>query len=91
MKGQSSIDRRLARIEGQVGGLRRMLREGTYCMEVLTQIAAVRSALNQVGAEIASDHVEHCLMGERTFEEREPMSQEEQLAELRQTLSRLMK
>lgn len=68
-----------------------MIREGEYCMDILTQVAAVRSALNQVAAELASDHVEHCLAGNRSFPGHAPMEPEAQMRELRETLSRLMK
>lgn len=91
---KATIDRRLARVEGQIGGLRRMLREGSYCVDILTQLAAVRSALDQVGAELAAAHVQSCIVGHGTGSEHEhsrPMSQEELVDELRVTLSRLMR
>lgn len=91
---KGSIDRRLARVEGQIGGLRRMLREGSYCVDVLTQLAAVRSALDQVGAEIAASHVQSCIVGHGSGSEHDStkeMSQEELIDELRVTLSRLMR
>jgi CsoR family transcriptional regulator, copper-sensing transcriptional repressor len=44
------IDNRLARIEGQVRGVRRMVADGDYCVDVLNQLSAVRAALNQVAA-----------------------------------------
>jgi CsoR family transcriptional regulator, copper-sensing transcriptional repressor len=52
---------RLNRIEGQVRGVRRMLDEDRYCIEVVTQIAAVRTALRRVEEEILRDHVAHCV------------------------------
>lgn len=88
------IDRRLARLEGQVGGLRRMVREGAYCIDVLTQVAAVRSALDQVAAEIAAEHVRHCIVQQGSSESHEQshcLSQDELIEELRETLSRLMR
>jgi DNA-binding FrmR family transcriptional regulator len=90
----ATIDRRLARVEGQIGGLRRMLKEGSYCVDILTQLAAVRSALDQIGAEMASAHVQSCIVGHGTASEHEcskPMTQEELIEELRVTLSRLMR
>lgn len=71
-----------------------MVREGTYCIDVLTQVAAVRSALDQVAAEIATSHVRHCILRSQeqpAHPEAEPMTQEELLEELRETLSRLMR
>jgi CsoR family transcriptional regulator, copper-sensing transcriptional repressor len=53
--------RRLNRIEGQVRGLSRMVEEDRYCIDVVTQIAAVRAALARVEDEILRDHVGHCV------------------------------
>lgn len=91
---RKAIDRRLARIEGQIRGLRKMVEEDQYCCDVLTQLAATRSALDQVGAELATGHVKTCILGHGTegaHAQTEPMSQEELLEELRLTLSRLMR
>jgi DNA-binding FrmR family transcriptional regulator len=53
---------RLARIEGHVRAIKRMVEEDTPCPDVLTQIAAVRSALNGVGRVILEDHLQSCMM-----------------------------
>jgi len=55
--------KRLERIEGQVRGIARMLDEDRYCIDVLTQIMAVRAALRKVEEEILRDHVAHCVEG----------------------------
>ncbi|KXS42898.1 MAG: hypothetical protein AWU54_1175 [Candidatus Frackibacter sp. T328-2] len=52
---------RLRRIEGQVRGLQRMVDEEKYCVDVLTQIAAARAALNKVGMSILEDHTHGCV------------------------------
>ena len=52
---------RLHRVEGQVRGIERMVEEDRYCIDILTQIAAVRTALESIGFEILSDHVTHCV------------------------------
>ena len=52
---------RLGRIEGQVRGVARMVEEDRYCIDVLTQIRAVRAALDKVEQEILSDHLQHCV------------------------------
>jgi DNA-binding FrmR family transcriptional regulator len=52
---------RLARIEGQVRGIQRMVNEGAYCIDILTQIQAVQSALKAVGRKILHKHMEHCV------------------------------
>jgi DNA-binding FrmR family transcriptional regulator len=55
---------RLARIEGQIRGLRRMIEEDKQCEDILTQLAAVRSALDSVGVNLISYHMRECLQGE---------------------------
>jgi DNA-binding FrmR family transcriptional regulator len=52
---------RLGRIEGQVRGVARMVEEDRYCIDVLTQIRAVRAALDKVEQEILHDHLQHCV------------------------------
>ena len=53
---------RLRRIEGQIRGIHRMLAEGRMCEDVLTQLMAARSSLDQVGLLIMDHHIEHCLL-----------------------------
>jgi DNA-binding FrmR family transcriptional regulator len=55
------LQNRLKRIEGQVRGVQRMVDEEAYCVDVLTQIASVVSALEKVGTILLKDHVEHCV------------------------------
>ncbi len=54
--------KRLRRIEGQVRGLQRMVDEDTYCIDVLTQVAAVTKALQAVSLGLLEDHVSHCVV-----------------------------
>ncbi|HWI03372.1 MAG TPA: metal-sensitive transcriptional regulator [Acidimicrobiales bacterium] len=54
---------RLARIEGQVRGIARMVEEDRYCIDVLTQINAIQAALDRVALGLLDDHVRHCLVG----------------------------
>jgi DNA-binding FrmR family transcriptional regulator len=56
------LQQRLNRIEGQVRGIRRMIDEDRYCPEVLTQIAAVRAALDRVGLILLEDHTRGCIV-----------------------------
>jgi CsoR family transcriptional regulator, copper-sensing transcriptional repressor len=56
-----ALKRRLHRIEGQVRGLERMVDEDRYCLDILTQVAAVRTALESLGLEVLEDHVTHCV------------------------------
>jgi len=60
---KKACQKRLSRIEGQVRGVMRMLDEDRYCIDVLTQIMAVRAALRKVEEEILRDHVAHCVEG----------------------------
>ena len=60
---KDSALKRLGRIEGQVRGLARMVEEDRYCIDIVTQIAAVRAALRRAEEEILRDHVAHCVEG----------------------------
>jgi DNA-binding FrmR family transcriptional regulator len=55
--------RRLRRIEGQVRGLHKMVEEGRYCADILTQVASVHEALRAVGRELMRNHLKHCASG----------------------------
>jgi DNA-binding FrmR family transcriptional regulator len=54
---------RLHRIEGQVRGVTRMVEEGRYCIDILTQIQAARAALAKVESELLKTHLSHCIEG----------------------------
>jgi CsoR family transcriptional regulator, copper-sensing transcriptional repressor len=54
---------RLRRIEGQVGGIERMIEDDRYCIDVLTQISAVQAALDKVALGLLDDHAHHCVIG----------------------------
>ncbi len=58
---KDALKKRLHRIEGQVRGIERMVEEDRYCIDILTQIGAVRTALESLGLEILEDHVTHCV------------------------------
>jgi DNA-binding FrmR family transcriptional regulator len=60
---RDALIRRLHRIEGQVRGIERMLEEDRYCIDILTQISAVSTALDSLALKILDDHVEHCVAG----------------------------
>lgn len=53
---------RLSRIEGQVRGISRMVEDDRYCVDLLTQLQAVRAALTRVESEVLKDHLDHCVM-----------------------------
>jgi DNA-binding FrmR family transcriptional regulator len=56
-----ALHNRLRRIEGQVRGLQRMVDEDAYCVDILTQVAAVQTALEQVAVNVLDGHVRHCV------------------------------
>jgi CsoR family transcriptional regulator, copper-sensing transcriptional repressor len=60
---KASSLKRLKRIEGQVRGLGRMVEDDRYCIDIVTQISAVRAALRRAEEEILRDHVAHCVEG----------------------------
>jgi DNA-binding FrmR family transcriptional regulator len=60
---KESLVKRLHRIEGQVRGIERMLEEDRYCIDVITQISAVSTALESVAFKILDEHVKHCVAG----------------------------
>jgi CsoR family transcriptional regulator, copper-sensing transcriptional repressor len=76
---------RLRRIEGQVGGIERMVEEDRYCIDILTQISAVQAALDKVALGLMDDHAHHCVVGG-------PQSQKvERTEELMAAVGRLMR
>jgi DNA-binding FrmR family transcriptional regulator len=80
----SKIDllKRLARVEGQVRGVARMVEAERYCIDVVTQINAVRAALDRIALGLVDDHVRHCL--------KEPQHADEQADELMLALGRML-
>lgn len=58
---KKEVSKRLNRISGQIEGIRRMVEEPRYCVDILTQIAAVRAALSAVGRFILEDHLKTCV------------------------------
>lgn len=85
---------RVKRIGGQVAGIERMLTEKRYCVDILNQISAVRSALDALGIELLTRHLETCVLGHGSDTEHEnakPMTHEELLSEVKTALSRFLK
>lgn len=77
---------RLNRIEGQVRGISRMVGEGRYCIDVLTQIRAARAALAKVETTMLNEHLNHCV--ERAISSGDPVEQRAKVAELVELLGR---
>ena len=91
---RQKVKARVNRIAGQVAGVQRMIDEDKYCVDILTQIAAARSALDTLGVELLTDHLEGCVVGHGTGSEHhcaQPMTQEQLLAEVKTTISRFLK
>lgn len=62
-ENREAILRRLARIEGQVRGVKGMVEDDAYCIDVLTQLGAITKALDGVGVRLLADHTDHCVRG----------------------------
>ena len=77
---------RLHRVEGQVRGIERMVEEERYCIDVLTQIAAVQAALGKVGEEVLKRHFETCVV--EAVESGDEQERERIVAELMQLLTK---
>ena len=60
---REAIVKRLHRIEGQVRGIERMVEDDRYCIEILTQISAVNTALESLAFQLLDRHVKHCVAG----------------------------
>lgn len=78
--------KRLGKIEGQVRGISRMVEEKRYCIDVITQIAAVRAALRRVEEAVLKDHVSHCV--QHAIASGDAAEQRKKVAELMDVIER---
>ena len=83
---KGSVLKRLRRIEGQVRGLARMVEEDRYCIDIVTQVSAVRAALRRLEEEILRDHVAHCV--EHAIASGDKADQRRKIEELMEVVSR---
>jgi len=83
---KASCQKRLGRIEGQVRGISKMMEEGRYCIDIVTQISAVRAALRRVEEEVLKDHVAHCV--EHAINSGDKADQRRKIAELMDVIQR---
>jgi DNA-binding FrmR family transcriptional regulator len=83
---KASVLKRLQRIEGQVRGLSRMVEEDRYCIDVVTQLSAIRAALRAAEDEVLRDHAGHCI--EHAIASGNQAEQRRKVAELMDVLSR---
>lgn len=77
--------KRLARVQGQVRGITRMVEDDRYCIDVLTQIGAIQAALDKVALGLLDDHANHCVIGAADDD------RQEKTAELMAAVGRLMR
>jgi CsoR family transcriptional regulator, copper-sensing transcriptional repressor len=84
-----ALVRRLHRIEGQVRGVEKMVEDNRYCIDLLTQIAAVNTALESLAFKILGEHVRHCVAGALTSgDEADAQTKTEELLEAVQRFAR---
>jgi DNA-binding FrmR family transcriptional regulator len=83
---KANLAKRLARIEGQVRGVAKMVDEDRYCIDVLTQISAIQAALDKVAVGLLDGHARHCLVGGHGG----PADPEERVDELMGAVTRLL-
>ena len=83
---KAAVLKRFKRIEGQVGGLSRMVEGDRYCIDIVTQISAVRAALRRAEEEILRDHVGHCV--EHAIASGDKQDQRKKIAEIIEVLGR---
>ena len=83
---KEAIIKRLKRIEGQVKGIQKMVEEERYCVDILTQISAIRSAINKVGSIILENHMKGCVS-----QSIKQGNSEEMIDELMKTIDKFVK
>jgi DNA-binding FrmR family transcriptional regulator len=83
---RDSTLKRLSRIEGQVRGIARMVEDDRYCIDIVTQLGAVRAALRRVEEEILRDHVAHCV--EHAIKSGDKADQRRKVQELMDVMAR---
>jgi DNA-binding FrmR family transcriptional regulator len=86
---KDQLVKRLARIEGQVRGIARMIEEDRYCIDILTQLGAVDTALEAVAIKVLEEHVRHCVAGALASGDEQEAT--EKSAELLEALQRFAK
>ena len=85
-ESQKTLAARLKRIEGQVGGIRRMVEDRKYCVDILLQISAARAALGQVSKLVLGKHIETCVM--HAMSKGDPADRKAKIEELMEIFSR---
>ncbi|MGL5560886.1 MAG: metal-sensitive transcriptional regulator [Paraclostridium sp.] len=86
---KEAIIKRLNRIEGQVKGIQKMVEDERYCVDILVQISAIRSAINRVGNIILENHIKGCVSN--SIKEGDTQESEELISELMETINKFTK
>ncbi len=86
---KEALIKRLKRIEGQVKGVQKMVEEERYCVDILVQVSAIRSAINKVGSIILENHIKGCVTDSLKNDDTELT--EETIKELMDTISKFTK
>lgn len=86
---KEAIIKRLNRIEGQVKGIQKMVEDERYCVDILVQISAIRSAINRVGNIILENHIKGCVSN--SIKEGDTKESEELISELMETINKFTK
>ena len=93
MKGYSTTHKenlaRLSRIEGQIKGVKRMIDEGEYCIDIITQIQAARAALQSINKTILEKHLKHCVA--EALAEQDEAAVDQKLGEIMTVIKRMQK
>jgi DNA-binding FrmR family transcriptional regulator len=76
IEDKEKVKNRLRRINGQIGGIERMVDEERYCIDILTQISAAQAAIDKVALALLDQHTRHCVVGAGSDEEREAKTEE---------------
>jgi DNA-binding FrmR family transcriptional regulator len=84
---KEAIIKRLNRVEGQVRGITKMVEADTYCIDILTQISAIESAMDKIALELLREHIKHCVMDDAIG----PKDREEKVNEVIVAIDRLLK
>ena len=85
-EAKAAVKNRLARVAGQVNGLSRMVEDDRYCIDIVTQISAVRAALKRIQDDVLADHVAHCVEG--AIRSGDAIEQRKKVAELMDVFAR---
>lgn len=86
---KAAVLTRLRRVEGQVRGIEKMVADDTYCIDVLTQVAAATKALQSVAVQLMDEHLRHCVAD--AIQSDDPAHTERVLAEATKVIERLVK